>query len=321
LPVGNSDKGVGLWGGQIMFSLDNNNQYIDWWHEPVPGSGEDFDHEGTLTTTLLSPSVTIGLSNYWNINITQLLGTRTMTWEGDSPTKHHRDENSLSDFINATGGVLGDTRLLIRYLAYNDGQGEGKRLFLGGGMVFPSKNTITSDPFFLNGEHETDHRHFSISEGVQKGVFELQYYKKRNTNPVFIGGSITAELPTGKNKYGYQGSQMFETSLVVLSQMIKKIKTSIGGNFSVRHTTQAYWNNKKAPNSRATIISPGVSFLWNIKKGSFALGIQKPTFVSGGMSGTEAENLKQKINAWQISLSYRRVLDFVIPWIDPLGDL
>jgi len=67
---------------------------------------------------------------------------------------------------------------MFRYLLYNDGQGSGRRLFFGGGLVFPSKNTITSDPFFLNGEDKTKHRHFSISEGVQKGVLELQYYKK-----------------------------------------------------------------------------------------------------------------------------------------------
>ena len=31
-----------------MVGLDNMNQYIDWWHEALPGSGEGFDHEGTV---------------------------------------------------------------------------------------------------------------------------------------------------------------------------------------------------------------------------------------------------------------------------------
>jgi hypothetical protein len=48
MPVGNSDSGVGLWAGQIMFAVDNINQHVDWWHEAIPGSGEGFDHEGTL---------------------------------------------------------------------------------------------------------------------------------------------------------------------------------------------------------------------------------------------------------------------------------
>jgi hypothetical protein len=304
-----------------MFNLDNANQYIDWWHEAVPGSGEGFDHEGTLTTIMLSPAMTIGLSNYWNMTITQILGNRIMTWDGDTTTVHHRDENSLSDFINATGGLLGDTRLMFRYLLYNDGQGSGRRLFFGGGLVFPSKNTITSDPFFLNGEEKTKHRHFSISEGVQKGVLELQYYKKRTTTPVFIGGSITVEIPLSENEYGYQASQLYDASITALTKNISKIGASLGGNLSIRQTTQAHWNGKPSPNSKATIFSPGISFLWNIKMGGLAVGIQKPIFIYGGMSGTESENLDQEMNAWQITFSYRRVLDFIIPWLDPLKDL
>ena len=304
-----------------MFSLDNANQHIDWWHEAVPGSGEGFDHEGTLTTVMLSPAMTIGLSNYWNMTITQVLGNRIMTWDGDTTTVHHRDENSLSDFINATGGLLGDTRLTFRYLLYNDGQGSGRRLFFGGGLVFPSKNTITSDPFFLNGEEKTEHRHFSISEGVQKGVLELQYYKKRTTTPVFIGGSITVEMPLSENEHGYRASRLYDANITALTKKISKIGASLGGNLSIRQTTQAYWNGKPSPNSEATIFSPGISFLWNIKMGGLAVGIQKPIFIYGGMSGTESENLDQKINAWQITLSYRRVLDFIIPWLDPLKDL
>ena len=322
MPVGNSDKGVGLWGGQIMLSLDNTNQHIDWWHEAVPGSGEAFDHNGTLSAILFSPSVTIGLSNYWNINISQALGIRSMTWGGDTTTIHHRDESSLSNFINATGGLFGDTRVLFRYLLFNDGQGEGRRLFLGGGIVLPSNNTITSDPFFLNDEHKTEHRHFSISEGSQKGVFELQYFKKRNTNPVFIGGSVTIETPLGENKYGYRASQLYNVNLSALSKEVKSIKTSIGGNISIKQTTtKAFWNEKKAPNSQATIFSPGISFLWNIKSNTLAFGIQKPTFIYGGVFGTESEDLDQKINAWQITLSYRAVLDFIIPWLDPMEGL
>ena len=304
-----------------MFNLDNANQYIDWWHEAVPGSGEGFDHEGTLTTLMLSPAITIGLSNYWNMTITQVLGNRIMTWDGDTTTVHHRDENSLSDFINATGGLIGDTRLMFRYLLYNDGQGSGRRLFFGGGLVFPSKNTITSDPFFLNGEDKTKHRHFSISEGVQKGVLELQYYKKRTTTPVFIGGSITIETPLSENEYGYRASQLYDANITALTKKISKIGASVGGNLSIRQTTQSYWNQKPSPNSKATIFSPGISFLWNIKMGGLALGIQKPIFIYGGMSGTESENLDQEMNAWQITLSYRRVLDFIIPWLDPLKDL
>ena len=86
-----------------------------------------------------------------------------MTWDGDSTTIHHRNESSLSNFVNAAGGILGDTRVLFRYLLFNDGQGAGKRVFFGGGFILPSKNTLTSDPFCLSGEEVVEHRHFSLS--------------------------------------------------------------------------------------------------------------------------------------------------------------
>ena len=304
-----------------MFSLDNINQYIDWWHEAVPGSGETFDHSGTLTSLIFSPTVTIGLSNYWNMTISQQIGTRIMTWKGDKTTIHHRNENSLSDFTNAFGGLFGDTEVIFRYLIHNDGKGTGKRFFLGGGIVFPSKNTITKDPFFLNGEEKGDHRHFSMSEGSYKGTIESQYYKKRDTNPVFIGGSLKTSVPISENEYGYKSSNLYSATLTALTKELSSLKVSLGGNFSFRQTTKAFWNNKPAPNSASTIITFGGSLLYNTNIGSIGFSIQKPIFLYGGIAGTEAENIDQKMDAIQLSLSYRKLLGFVIPWIDPLKGL
>ena len=154
MPVGNSDSGVGLWAGQIMFAVDNINQYVDWWHEALPGSGEGFDHEGTLTSTIVVPKITIGLSNYWNLTLSQTIGNRYMNWNGDAKTIHHRDEGTNSDFLNALGGYFGDTKIIARYLLFNDGVGAGKRFFIGGGLNIPSKATLTSDPYFLNEEEK-----------------------------------------------------------------------------------------------------------------------------------------------------------------------
>ena len=132
---------------------------------------------------------------------------------------------------------------------------------------------------------------------------------------------MTVELPIGENKYGYQASNLYDANINALSKKVSKINASIGGNLSIRHTSRAYWNGKAAPNSKSTIVSPGVSFLWNIKMGGIAIGLQKPTFVYGGMAGTEAEDIDEAISAWQVTLSYRRVLDFIVPWLDPLRDL
>ena len=303
-----------------MIGVDNNNQYIDWWHEALPGSGEGFDHEGTLTSTIIIPSVTIGLSNYWNLTLSQNIGIRAMTWEGDTVTKHHRDEGSHTDFLNAKGGLLGDFRIMARYLVLNDGQGPGKRWFIGTGLIVPSRNTLTSDPFFLNKEDMSEHRHFSISEGVYKTVLEMQLFKKQMTTPVFMGGTLSAVLPLNENEYGFKASNSYDFSLVGFTKLIPLIKGSVGANLVAVHTTEAFWNEKKAPNSRATVITAGFGFLWNLKIGGFALNIQKPFFVGGAFSGIEGE-LEQKVDAWQISLSLRRILSYNIPWLDPLKDI
>ena len=303
-----------------MVGLDNMNQYIDWWHDALPGSGEGFEHEGTLTSVILSPTLTIGLSNYWNFTLGQSLGNRIMTWDGDTTTIHHRDEGTNSNFKNAEGGIMGDTRLMFRYLLFNDGQGTGKRCFIGSGLVIPSKNTLTSDPFFLGGEEKTDHRHFSMSEGVYKGVLEVQYFKKQMINPVFMGGTIMAELPINENRHGYKASQLYDLSLTVFSKQIPVINGSLGGSLIARHTTKAYWNGLAAPNSRATVITIGGGVLWSLKIGGIGLNIQKPFFVGSVFSGIESD-VDQRVGAWQVSLSYRRLLSIIIPWLDPLKDV
>ncbi len=303
-----------------MFGLDNVIQYIDWWHEALPGSGEGFDHDGTLTSVILSPTLTIGLSNYWNFTLGQSIGNRIMTWDGDTTTIHHRDEGTNSNFDNAKGGMMGDTRFVFRYLVVNDGRGAGKRWFLGSGLVIPSKNTLTSDPFFLGGEEKKGHRHFSMSEGVYKGIIEMQYFKKQMINPVFMGGTIMAELPINENIYGYKASQLYDLSLTVFSKLIPALNGSLGGSLIARHTTDAFWNGVAAPNSRATVITIGGGALWNMKIGGVSLNIQKPFFVGGAFSGIEGE-VDQRVGAWQVALSYRRLLSFVIPWLDPLRGL
>ena len=121
MPVGNSDQGVGLSAGDIMISSDMFYQFIDWRHDQIDDS-EPYDHEGTLSTTIISPKVTIGLSDWWNLSFQQILGTRHMGWYIDGASKHHRDEGSESNFDNAIGGYLGDSRFMIRYLLLNAGK-------------------------------------------------------------------------------------------------------------------------------------------------------------------------------------------------------
>ena len=110
-------------------------------------------------------------------------------------------------------------------------------------------------------------------------------------------------------------------STSTLPPKLLKTKVSLGGNFSIRYATRAFWNNKPAPNSESTIITFGGTLLYNINIGVIGVALQKPVFLYGGIAGTEAEDIDQKMDAVQFTLSYRRLLDFVIPWIDPLKGL
>ena len=46
------------------------------------------------------------------MTISQVFGIRSMTWGKDWESDHHREEDSSSDFQNAVGGLLGDSREL-----------------------------------------------------------------------------------------------------------------------------------------------------------------------------------------------------------------
>jgi hypothetical protein len=54
--------------------------------------------------------------------------------------------------------------------------------------------------------------------------------------------------------------------------------------------------------------------------GGVSLNIQKPFFVGGAFSGIEGE-VDQRVGAWQLSLSYRKLLDYMVPWLDQLKNL
>jgi len=318
MPVGNSDRGVGLWAGQIMFGFDNSNEYIDWWHDILPDSLENFEHKGAMASGLLTPSVTIGLSNYINISLSQIVGYRHMFWKNDEHSIHHRTEGTNKNFVNAIGGLLGDRKVMIRYLATNTGKGAGTRIFVGSGVSFPSKNTLISDPFFLDARQEMkEHRHFSISDGCYKLIGEMQFYLKRNNDPVFVGGAFLVQTPIDENKYGYKSSTTYDLSLTAITKEKPSIKSSFNFNIGLLHTSGGYWNKLKEPNSQATIANFGLGLLRSTPVGVVSVSVLKPFFVFGGYSGTDS-NVENRVNAWRLNFGFRKLFNYTIPWLDPL---
>ena len=336
--------------------------YIDWWHAPIPDEfidlndngvqdlGEEFNHPGLFKNKSVNLGFTIGLNDYWNVTLSQLIGERCMEWqgpvddEGQSLTVHHRTECSSSDFFDnenfevpkqiAFGGILGDTRINFRYLLFNQLKGPGSRLFLGLGLDIPSSNVITESPWkktdITTGDDDdgvdnpiyTPHRHFYLSDGVYKMNFELQFFKKRIQFPVFWGGTFSFNFPLNDSKYGFRPSKRYELSMIAMSgsTAFQKIKlgnfslSSIGPTLTIGYASRSRWNDEgETPNSKSILYVPGISILISSKNGG-GFGIN----ITRGFEQYMNENpsdIKEKTSIYGISISYRKVLDKRIDWL------
>jgi len=304
LPVGEADKGVGAMKGTIYYGVQLQSMFIDWWHDPV--EGEPFKHSGLLNTYLVRPSIIYGASDKINLMASTSIGVRSMVWNGGKNSVHHRTESTLTDFKNAEPGMLGDTQLLVRYLAKNDGSGEGSRVILGGGVSVPSKSQLTADPFFLNGEEKGEHRHFSLSSGAYKYIAESQIFFKQPVNPVFYGGFIMYEHAIKESSYGYLPPPLLNASLSATFKRFDARDTSIGYGLGLLQSGKGYWNGKEEPNSQSLSLIPSVSFLVNSRFGALSFNLQKPVFIKGAFITNEGD-IKQGSNIWQFAISLRKV--------------
>jgi hypothetical protein len=302
LPVGESDKGIGALKKQFYYGIQSHFTYLDWWHDPI--GKEIFDHSGSLNTFLIRPSILYGISDKWNLMVTSTLGLRMMNWNVSDASIHHRTETSLSEFDNANGSVLGDSKIILRYLVKNTGMQNGFRIYTGGGLTIPSNSVLTSDPYFLNSNTPTKHRHFSLSNGTYNYIFENQVYYKRNINPTFYGGFLIIEKPFTKSEYGYLPPTTTSLSLSAIYKRFDNIDSSIGYGINILQTSQGYWNGIPAPNTKSTTVSPSITYLFSTKFGAVALNLQKPIFISGTFASNEGD-IKQGSSVWQLSISLR----------------
>ena len=290
--------------GTIYYGVQMQSMFIDWWHDPV--EGEPFKHSGLLNTYLVRPSIIYGASDKINLMASTSIGVRSMVWNGGENSVHHRTESTLTDFKNAEPGMLGDTQLIVRYLAKNDGSGEGSRVILGGGVSVPSKSQLTSDPFFLNGEKKGEHRHFSLSSGTYKYILESQMFFKQPVNPVFYGGFIMYERALKESEHGYLPPPLLNASLSATFKRFDAMDSSIGYGLGLLQSGKGYWNGKQEPNSESLSLIPSVSFLVNSRFGALSFNLQKPVFIKGVFITNEGD-IKQGSNIWQFAISLRKV--------------
>ncbi len=302
-----------------MFSMNYNYQYVDWSHDPVPG--EPFEHIGNLITNMITPTITIGLSDYFNISYQKIIGIRSMDWMGDQTSLHHQDGNTSTDFRNAIGSKFGDGTINLKYLVTNTGMQSGSRIFLGAGLVIPSKNVLTENPFLENenGEALKEHRHYSLSDGCYKTNFELQFYFKNNSKNIFIPSfyGLTANYikPLRKSDYGYLSS---DTYIIVGSSLfatnLKSIWAPKGLSFGLVYlkTKEAFWDDIEAPNSKSEMLIPSIGMIWNHKDyGSFSLNVKYNN--NGNIPESSFNN---DVSMFELSIGYRKTLNYTIPWLD-----
>ena len=299
-----------------MVSGNYNYQFIDWSHGPI--GNEEFDHIGTLSTHLITPTISIGLSDYVNINYSQTIGVRSMGWElGHSA--HHRPENSLDSYVNAIASLFGDGTLSIKYLLTNTGAQAGSRIFIGSGLVIPGKSILTADPYELNEDGTyPDHRHFSLSDGCYKANFELQYYIKNKIKSIFIptfyGITFNYIKSLKESDYGYLAGDGY--SGIASALFATKLKNNwapkgVSLGLIYMKAGAASWNDSEAPNSEAEMFLPTIGLIWNHKKyGSFSMNIR---YNQNEVVPEDANN--NESTSFEVSVGYRKTLNYTIPWL------
>ena len=302
MPGGNSDKGLGAEKNQIYLSFENASQYIDWQHGAIPG--ENFIHEGSLSSFFLRPGAIYGLTNKLNVYLNTTIGIRTMGWFTDNHSVHHRSENTSSDFDNAIGGLLGDSKIILRYLWKNTGAGDGYRIIFGNGLTIPSKNMLTINPFKKIDNEYLAHRHFSMTFGTYNFISDLQLFYKRSSNPVFFGGILILEKPIKENAYMFIPGTKIDLVLSAAYKRYDKLDGSIDLSVGMQYLSQSYWENEPSPNSKSIMITPSISYLFNLKKGALSVGLQTPFFINGSFAGNEGD-IDQDVKVLQMVLSYR----------------
>ena len=302
MPGGNSDKGLGAEKNQIYLSLENASQYIDWQHGAIPG--ENFIHEGSLSSFFLRPGAIYGLTNKLNVYVNTTIGIRTMGWFTDNHSIHHRSENTSSDFDNAIGGLLGDSKIILRYLWKNTGAGDGYRIIFGNGLTIPSKNMLTINPFKKIDNEYLAHRHFSMTFGTYNLISDVQLFYKRSSNPVFFGGILILEKPIKENAYMFIPGTKIDLVLSAAYKRYDKLDGSIDLSVGIQYLSQSYWENEPSPNSKSIMITPSISYLFNLKKGALSIGLQTPFFIDGSFAGNEGD-IDQDVKVLQMVLSYR----------------
>jgi hypothetical protein len=267
-------------------------QNIEWWHSELEASGDD--HEGNLNSSLAEVNATYGISGNWNLSVDVMTGIRSMDFYRDANI-HHRDENKKG---------MGDTRITLRYLVENTTFGPGQRIFIGGGLVFPSSNSLTENPFALGSEGK-EHSHFNLSEGVVKGHAEFQYFR-RSEGSIFPGGVLKVDVPLETNQYGFKPGVQFSGAALLYFQT----KSFWGGipffQMLGQYRNPAIWDGEEAPNSGGSVLQLGGGLTFATNGYLLTVSARTPVYFKASVTSQEEIEVTSKTDVWGLSLSIRK---------------
>ena len=284
-----------------MFGSSTNFQYIDWWHEELPES--DGEHEGTLSSVIPELNLNIGLTDNWNLEMAFTGGTRWMDFAG-IPNIHHRDESVKG---------LGDTRITLRHLVLNEAFGPGERMFIGAGLIVPSKNSLDENPFNPDST-DPEHIHFSLSEGVYKTSVELQYFKRTHSS-IFYGSVLRWTTPVTQNEYGFISGSQLDISVMAYLQSKSILKGMPFLTISGLFRTPDYWNGENTPNSGASILQIGVGEIWKVGNNVVSFSVRVAIIFTRGVAAEgQGGDIDSDAKAWFGGLSIRRSFDLEKLW-------
>ena len=267
-------------------------QNIEWWHSELKAYGGD--HEGNLNSSLAEVNATYGISDNWNLSVDVMTGIRSMDFYRDANI-HHRDENKKG---------MGDTRITLRHLVENTTFGPGQRIFIGGGLVLPSSNSLTENPFVLGSEGK-EHSHFNLSEGVVKGHAEFQYFR-RTDGSIFPGGVLKVDVPLETNQYGFKPGVQFSGAALLYFQT----KSFWGGipffQMLGQYRNPAIWDGEEAPNSGGSVLQLGGGLTFATNGYLLTVSARTPVYFNASVTSQEEIEVTSKTDVWGLSLSIRK---------------
>ena len=143
-----------------------------------------------------------------------------------------------------------------------------------------------------------------MTNGTYNFISDAQLFYKRSSNPVFFVGILIIEKPLKENKYMFIPGTKIDLVLSAAYKRYDKLDGSIDLSVGIQYLSQSFWENEPSLNSKAVMITPSISYLFNVKGGALSIGLQVPFFIDGSFSGNEG-NINQDVKVLQMVLSYR----------------